>query len=73
MATFKGRLDFEDIGAGAWVLLTEDGERYTLHGDVPAKLRGRAVTVKGKKSGGGGFGFAMLGGDAIEVSEITAG
>ena len=72
MATFKGTLDFEDIGAGAWVLVTEDGERYTLHGDVPAGLRGRAVTVKGKKSGGG-FGFAMLGGDAIEVTEVTTG
>jgi hypothetical protein len=71
MATFKGKLDFEDIGAGAWVLVTESGERLTLHGEVPSSLRGRRVTVKGKKSDGG-FGFSMLGGDAIDVAEITA-
>ena len=72
MATYKGTLDFEDVGAGAWVLITADGERYTLHGDIPASLRGAAVTVKGTKTGGG-FGFAMLGGAAIEVTSVTAG
>ena len=71
MATFKGTLTLEDIGAGAWVLVTADGERYTLHGDVPAGLSGRSVTVKGKKADGA-FGFSMLGGSAIEVSEISA-
>jgi hypothetical protein len=71
MATFKGKLDFEDIGAGAWVLVTESGERFTLRGEVPSSLRGRRVTVKGKKSDDG-FGFSMLGGDAIDVAKITA-
>jgi hypothetical protein len=71
MATFKGTLEREDIGAGAWVLITADGERYTLHGGVPAGLSGRQVTVKGKKADSA-FGFSMLGGSAIEVSEISA-
>jgi hypothetical protein len=72
MAKFKGKLEFEDIGAGAWVLVTAEGDRYTLHGDVPARLSGQQVTVKGRKTGGA-FGFSMLGGDAIEVAEVTAG
>ena len=48
MATFKGKLEFEDIGAGTWVLVTASGERYTLQGDVPSGLSGRQVKVKGK-------------------------
>ena len=71
MSKFKGKLVFEDIGAGVWVLETDDG-RYTLRGDVPARLSGQQVTVKGKKTGGA-FGFSMLGGDAIEVKEVSAG
>ena len=71
MAKFTGKLEFEDMGAGAWVLVTEDGDRYTLQGDVPSRLSGQKVTVTGKKTGGA-FGFAMLGGDAIEVKSVTA-
>ncbi|MFT5683770.1 MAG: hypothetical protein ACI8RZ_004702 [Myxococcota bacterium] len=71
MAKFKGKLEFEDIGAGAWVLVTADGDRYTLQGKVPTGLSGKQVTVKGKKTGGA-FGFSMLGGSAIEVAEVSA-
>jgi len=71
MAKYTGKLEYKDIGAGAWVLVTAEGDRYTLQGDVPAALSGQQVTVKGKKTSGG-FGFSMLGGDAIEVKKVTA-
>ena len=72
MSKFTGKLEYEDIGAGAWILVTESGDRYTLQGDVPSGMSGRTVTIKGRKTSGA-FGFSMLGGDTIEVKEITAG
>ena len=45
----KGRLTFEDMGAGAWVLVSEDGKRYELHGMEPGKLsEGARVEVEGE-------------------------
>jgi Protein of unknown function (DUF5818) len=45
----KGRLTFEDLGAGAWVLVSEDGKRYELHGVAGDKLsEGARVEVEGE-------------------------
>ena len=68
----KGKLIHEDLGAGAWILETKDGKRYTLDGDIPAHLKGKQVKVDGDVSEGGGFGFAMTGDPIIEVRSISA-
>jgi hypothetical protein len=45
----KGRLTFMDMGAGAWVLVSEDGKRYELHGVESGKLsEGARVEVEGE-------------------------
>ncbi len=44
-----GRLTFEDLGAGAWVLVSEDGKRYELHGVAGDNLsEGARVEVEGE-------------------------
>jgi hypothetical protein len=49
----KGRLTFEDLGAGAWVLVSEDGKRYELHGVEGGKLsEGARVEVEGELDAG---------------------
>lgn len=64
----KGKLVRADLGAGGWMLETDDGETYQLDGDIPASLAGKRVEVKGKKSGG--FGFVM-GGPTLQVESIS--
>jgi hypothetical protein len=45
----KGHLTFVDLGAGAWVLVSEDGKRYELHGVESGKLsEGARVEVEGE-------------------------
>lgn len=68
--TWKGTLEFADFGPGAWVLKTDDGKKVTLYGDIPEALKGQRVVVEGKKAGG--MGFAMVGGDSVEVSQVRA-
>jgi hypothetical protein len=49
----KGRLTFEDLGAGAWVLVSEDGKRYELQGVESGKLsEGARIEVEGDLDGG---------------------
>jgi hypothetical protein len=49
----KGRLTFEDLGAGAWVLVSEDGKRYELRGVEGGKLsEGARVEVEGELDAG---------------------
>jgi hypothetical protein len=45
----KGRVSYQDFGAGAWVLEAEDGKRYELHGVDGGKLsNGARVEVEGE-------------------------
>ncbi len=68
MSRFEGTLRFRDIGAGAWVLETENGEDLQLQGPVPEDLDGQEVVVEGRKVGV--LGFAMLGSSGIEVATV---
>ena len=44
----KGRVTFEDFGAGAWILVSEDGKRYELQASPAANSRrGRGWRWKG--------------------------
>ena len=69
MKRFEGTLEFRDIGSGAWVLRTEDGEDLQLQGPIPEDLAGQEVVVEGRKVGL--FGFAMTGGGGVEVTSVT--
>jgi len=45
----KGRVTYQDFGAGAWVLEAEDGKRYQLQGVDGGKLSdGARVEVEGE-------------------------
>jgi Protein of unknown function (DUF5818) len=44
----KGRVSFQDLGAGAWVLEAEDGKRYELLGVERQRLiAGTRVEIEG--------------------------
>lgn len=68
--TWTGKLSQLDIGAGVWVLDTDDGARIPLVGEVPAALSGRRVRVRGEEVEV--MGFAMVGDTAIQVTTVTA-
>ena len=63
----KGKLVRSDLGSGGWILKGEDGTDYQLAGDVPDKLAGQRVEVKGRAVES--FGFLMTG-PTLEVSSI---
>ena len=63
----NGILKRVDLGPGAWVLETSDGQRYQLMGDVPAELEGKPVQVEGEVVEA--FSFAMAG-PTLEVRSI---
>lgn len=65
---WTGTLEREDLGPGLWVLVTTDGRRYQLDGDIPRKLEGQSVVVRGRAQGGMGIG--MLGSPTIAVQSI---
>ncbi len=45
----RGRVTFQDLGAGAWVLEAEDGKRYELRGVDGGRLsEGARVEVEGE-------------------------
>jgi hypothetical protein len=69
--TYNGKLKRVDLGTGAWVLETGDGEKITLFGDVPAGLEGRSVEVQGTEIKDGAS-FVMMGGRMVEVSKVKA-
>ena len=49
----KGRVTFQDLGAGAWVLEAEDGKRYELLGVDTGRLQeGGRVEVEGDLDAG---------------------
>lgn len=66
--TWTGRLVREDLGTGVWVLETDDGQRITLAGDVPAGLANKRVSVEGQKAEAMGIG--MVGDDIVEVAAV---
>ncbi len=63
--TIQGRLERVDVGMGAWVVITSDGTRMQLDGDVPESLVGSQVVAIGTKQES--YGFAMLPVDATLV------
>lgn len=65
--TLQGRLTREDLGPGAWVLITANGERYALDGVVPADLRGRDVVIEADALDGAD---AFMAGPAVRVRAI---
>lgn len=66
--TWKGKLERIDLGAGGWQLVTPDGKRFVLDGDVPPGLEGASVEVEGAV--GGGFGFLMTGDPTVKVTRV---
>lgn len=68
--TLNGRLLRVDFGTGAWVLDQPDGQRWELHGSVPARLEGREVRVRGRAVER--FSLAMAG-PAFEVVAVEEG
>lgn len=67
---WTGTLKRVDLGPGAWMLETADGEQLTLFGDVPADLKGRKVEVTGRPLRDGAS-FAMAG-PMVEVARVRA-
>ena len=52
-----GRLTYEDLGMGVFILRTEDGVHLQLAGDVDARLIGRTVVAEGERQSAQGFGM----------------
>ena len=67
MVTVKGILKTNDMGPGGWELISSNGTRYSLHGDIPKDLLNKLVIVEGRPS----MSMMMIG-DAIEVVTIKA-
>jgi hypothetical protein len=63
-----GTLRHHDLGPGAWVLTTGDGQRVALYGDVPAHLDGESVEVDGDEVEGMGIG--MVGERMVQVRSV---
>jgi hypothetical protein len=66
---WTGKLEFRDLGTGAWLLHTSSGKTLNLYGEVPRNLHGRTVRVTGKTLEGMGIG--MVGDAAVEVSSVS--
>lgn len=67
--TLKGTLEFQDLGAGVWTLVTEDGTRWALIGVVPADMNGRQVEISGVESTQQG---TAMTGPALEIRAIRS-
>jgi hypothetical protein len=65
----QGILKRVDLGTGAWVLETPDGQRYQLVGAVPGALKDRPVRVDAEAMEA--MGFAMVG-PILQVQRIEA-
>lgn len=63
--TVVGRLERVDMGMGAWVVVTPQGTRLQLAGDVAEGLAGSTVVATGDPQQSQGF--AMLGVDGTLV------
>lgn len=65
MKSLKGTLKQSTIGMGGYVLQSNDGKSYSLHGEIPKSLIGKKVEVTGHSA----MSMMMLG-EAIEVTTI---
>lgn len=66
----KGRVTFQDLGAGAWVLEGEDGKRYELRGVERQRLiAGTRVEIEGDLDAGS-VSTSMVG-PALRVTRWT--
>jgi hypothetical protein len=68
--SWKGRLEFRDLGPGQWVLRTRKGD-VALFGDIDAALDGREVIVEGDAVDG--FSNTMAASSAVTVRSVRAG
>lgn len=61
MSAIRGKVEHRDLEGGVWLLVADDGKRYTLIG-APRELRtaGAQVEVEGTVDEGG-MGLAMAG------------
>lgn len=59
-----------DVEGGHWLLKTDDGDQYELHGDVSGCKDGAKVEVEGKVNREA-MGFGMMGAQ-FNVTKITA-
>jgi hypothetical protein len=66
---YTGKLEFQDLGAGQWVLRTDHGIT-SLFGDIDKSLEGKDVVVEGHAEEG--VSSSMASHDAILVRSIRA-
>ena len=65
----EGLLERVDLGAGGFALRLPSGERLILVGEIPERLIGRRVRVRGWPIEGAGF--LMTGDPAFEVATLS--
>ncbi len=65
----KGTIQRTDVEGGHWLLKTDDGDQYELHGDVSGCKDGAKVEIEGKVDKNA-MGFGMMGAQ-LNVSKIT--
>jgi hypothetical protein len=72
MSKIVGTVKKSDLEGGHWILETEDGDTYQLHGKACADLEdGMKATVEGKIDRGS-MGIGMTG-PSVNVEKITRG
>jgi hypothetical protein len=64
----KGTISRSDVEGGHWLLKTDDGDQYELHGDTSACKDGAKVEVEGKVDKNA-MGFGMMGAH-FQVSKL---
>lgn len=69
--TVHGRLERVDIGMGAWVLVTSDGMRLQIDGDVPESLAGIEVVATGSRQESHGFAMLPVNGTLVLTAPLT--
>lgn len=69
MTDEEGTLERLDLGPGGYALRLPSGERWVLVGDIPDRLVGSRVRVRGRALDGAGF--LMTGDAAFEVASIS--
>ena len=66
MKKVQGLLTQSDMGSGGYLLKTQDGSQYSLHGPIPNHLLNKNVVVEGRP-----VMSMMMMGEALEVVSIT--
>lgn len=69
--TIEGRVEKDDLGPGAWTLVTDDGRRFALQARDADRLQdGQRVVVEGKVQADA-VGIGMTGDPALRVDRWT--